>query len=341
MNEFDYKTRHLSNCEKQYLKLLIDPFSTPVIRAPSENPRACKLISITTEGSYRRSAVASEYLTVEYQPDSAIFQQSSSATFYPLTIREWTDMDTNTTVRYFQSNTSLLIKDLDSHRCEFRIIASALRVSIDSQLGQTGGQIIPTYCVNNNNNYDNIYLPPDQDVYYANDFVVATVATQATGTPYSSGVYYEHQTKYPGINCDHHTSFFVPSDSERFETYWNANGTATTSGFAYGADYILAAATRSPTVSINNTTYYINVSAVTVYEVCSNRKTYNTYGESKPYPNYTFNSMSKILNLLQFPSCYKGGLKNFNLSSNVSKYNIEENENYNCSRVIEGEGKNN
>lgn len=323
---FDFHTQHLTQCEKDYLKLLIDPFNNPPVRAPSTNPRACTLYTVACETFYRRSNVASEYMTVEFQPDSAICQQSSSS-LYPLTIREFTNNTTQNSVRYSQSNSFLTYDELDSNKIEYRLIAAGLKVISDAEGWARGGTFVPTYTITQNGFGDYIYTPPNQTSYYANDLALATVASATTGTPYFSSVRYEMQNGYDGYNGLPNVSFFIPSDIQRFESYWNNKASTDYDDYSYDCEESLLCGYRTGTYNNTGKSVYLTISAVAVYEISLGRQSYNKLGSAVPYPNYSYNSISKILNLLQYPTCYQGYLKDFNLSVKSSKHDIKKEEN--------------
>ena len=221
---------HLNQCEYEYLKLLINPFSSKIVRAPTAFPTLCGLVRIVTTGTFYSGVATDTYYSVLYRPDMAI-ANASYTTNSPVVVVEYTNATTTYNTTYFNSEWARSSTDLYANNFEYRMIAAAVKARLSSPSTNVNGCLGSSYSINCNGWSAPISIGSQSVVDQSLSPLVSGTTTSGI---YKSAITYEQQTLGSGLNNEWETVFWIPTDETRYYSYWNQNLSTTASNYSYG-----------------------------------------------------------------------------------------------------------
>ena len=297
MNTCQENNYNLNNDEIHYRNLLINPFDTPVIRAPSLFPRKCGIYKCYMNTTYYASSSSTQWISISFNPENMIFN-SETIYFTPLVFQEFASVTaTATKTRPYQNMDYIATTTLTSNEFEYRLIAGGLR-SMQGHVNQTSSGFCCGLYTTANNGWSNVTIDGNSVPYPLMPFYTNTdtnYSYQVGGNNFEGNRICNDQNNY------YITSFWTPTDDVRFQPYYNLYGSLNTSPLYYfNIENYLNGMLGNAHYQLNaGSSMFLQVECVAVFEVVGNYlKNYT------PYPNYSVKSLDKIMNSLPLTNCY-------------------------------------
>jgi len=312
MNKFQIVQQHLNKNELAYLKMIMNPFENTPIRAPSNNPLKCALYTTNCNTWYSKQTMTNQYILFEFRPASMINIHNDTS-LAPIRIVEYSNITTTSNFRYVNSDSTIDYTNLNSTTLTYRLIAAAVRITLDVGGGGRVGHMSSFNVKNDELDEPIYYIPENQSTYYVERPGLTPFATQAASTIYTSGLGQNNDTYIDMSTYNSVTGFYVPFDNTREDSQWSNNSSGTINSYPYNTTPLVSLVYRIGSTNADQVPYF-QIQARAIFEVIR-CKTSNMYGCPALYPNYNYNSMSRVCNLLQGDQIYHTTLDTYNFTN--------------------------